>query len=152
MKHKSVLVLLVVFCSLLSVKVNAIYYRRDGFSYNIDMEAKTAAIARPFSSKDSIYAKLQRAYISAGVTYNNVYYPVTSIESSAFEGCQYLNYLYIPKTIKNIGHRAIAECPQLTTIVVERGNPQFDNRNNCNAVIETSTNTVSYTHLTLPTN
>lgn len=142
MKHKSVLVLLVVFCSLLSVKVNAIYYCRDGFSYNIDMEAKTAAIARPFSSKDSIYAKLQRAYIRAGVTYNNVYYPVTSIESSAFEGCQYLNYLYIPKTIKNIGHRAIAECPQLTTIVVERGNPQFDNRNNCNAVIETSTNTL----------
>lgn len=142
MKHKSVFVLLVVFCSLLSVKVNAIYYQRDGFRYNIDTETKTAAIARPYSSKDSIYSKIQRAYISAGVTYNNVYYPVTSIESETFKGCQSLTYIYIPKTITHIGRGAIADCPQLAAIVVERSNPYLDSRNNCNAVIETSTNTL----------
>lgn len=33
-------------------------------------------------------------------------------------------------------------CSGLTSIIVENGNPMYDSRNNCNAIIETATNTL----------
>jgi hypothetical protein len=41
-----------------------------------------------------------------------------------------------------IGDGALAACPSLTTIVVEVGNQVYDSRDNCNAIIETATNTL----------
>lgn len=39
-----------------------------------------------------------------------------------------------------IGEGVFYSCSGLTSITVEEGNPQFDSRYNCNAIIETSTN------------
>ena len=42
----------------------------------------------------------------------------------------------------SIGRGAFARCEGLTSIVVEKGNITYDSRENCNAIIETATNTL----------
>ena len=42
----------------------------------------------------------------------------------------------------SIGNGAFYECTGLTSISVENGNPKYDTRDNCNAIIETSSNTL----------
>jgi hypothetical protein len=42
----------------------------------------------------------------------------------------------------SIGHSAFSRCSGLTSIVVAENNAIYDSRNNCNAIIETNTNTL----------
>ena len=49
--------------------------------------------------------------------------------------------IYIPASIEEIGERAFDSC-NLQTITVDNDNPVFDSRDNCNAIIETATNTL----------
>lgn len=67
---------------------------------------------------------------------------VTSIGSSAFSGCGGLASIVIPNSVTLIGDYAFRGCSGLTIIKVENGNKNYDSRENCNAVIETSTNTL----------
>lgn len=46
----------------------------------------------------------------------------------------------IPKNVTEIADGAFAYCSQLEEIVVEEGNPCYDSRGGCNAIIETSKN------------
>ena len=65
---------------------------------------------------------------------------VTSIGINAFSGCSGLTSITIPNNISSIGSPAFSGCIGLTSINVESGNAVYDSRNNCNAIIETSTN------------
>ncbi|MBQ8227301.1 MAG: leucine-rich repeat protein, partial [Bacteroidaceae bacterium] len=67
---------------------------------------------------------------------------VTSIGNSAFCICSGLTSITIPESVTSIGESAFSECSGLTSIVVEEGNGHYDSRNNCNAIIETETNTL----------
>ena len=67
---------------------------------------------------------------------------VTIIGSSAFSGCFDLTSLRIPKSVTSIGDGAFSGCPSLTTIIVETGNATYDSRNDCNAIVETASNTL----------
>ena len=67
---------------------------------------------------------------------------IKKISASAFEGCNGLKQITIPKSLTKIGSRAFYGCGGLTSIVVEAGNTVYDSRNNCNAIIETATNTL----------
>ena len=68
---------------------------------------------------------------------------VTCIASNAFCGCRNLTSILIPKTITKIFSGALFfGCNNLTSVVVEEGNSKYDSRNNCNAIIETSSNTL----------
>ena len=67
---------------------------------------------------------------------------VTSIGSSAFNSCYSLTSLTIPSSVTKIGDLAFYYCTGLTSISVESGNSVYDSRNNCNAIIETATNTL----------
>lgn len=49
--------------------------------------------------------------------------------------------LVIPKTVQIIGKQVIQNSPNLKKLTVEEGNPMYDSRDNCNAIIETKTNT-----------
>jgi hypothetical protein len=42
----------------------------------------------------------------------------------------------------SIGGNAFGDCSSLTSIKVENGNPTYDSRNDCNAIIETVSNTL----------
>ena len=50
--------------------------------------------------------------------------------------------LVLPKTVKSLGNDLFYYARNLETLSVEAGNPVFDSRNNCNAIIETATNTL----------
>ncbi|MCR5362803.1 MAG: leucine-rich repeat domain-containing protein [Bacteroidales bacterium] len=67
---------------------------------------------------------------------------VTSIDSHAFCDCQGLTSIEIPSSVTSIGEGAFVYCTGLTSIVVVAGNSVYDSRNNCNAIIETTTNTL----------
>ncbi len=69
---------------------------------------------------------------------------VTSIGDRAFYNCDYLTSIEIPNSVTSIGERAFYSCSSLERIVVENGNTVYDSRDNCNAIIETQTNTLLY--------
>ena len=65
---------------------------------------------------------------------------VTRIYESAFSNCYRLERILIPKAVTRIYNTAFSGCGSLESIVVETGNPQYDSRDNCNAIIETGSN------------
>lgn len=67
---------------------------------------------------------------------------VKSIGYEAFEFCSSLKSIVIPARVTEIGERAFNSCSALTSIIVAEGNPRYDSRMNCNAIIETATNTL----------
>ena len=81
-------------------------------------------------------------YECSGLTSVTIGNSVTSIGSSAFEGCSGLKSVTIPNSVTSIGDYAFRLCSGLTSIVVEKGNTKYDSRNNCNAIIETASNTL----------
>ncbi len=58
----------------------------------------------------------------------------------AFLSCNGLTDMYIPESVTNIGESAFAFCKSLKSISVAKENSVYDSRNDCNAIIETSTN------------
>ena len=67
---------------------------------------------------------------------------VTSIGSSAFSSCAGLTSVTIGNSVTSIGDMAFAGCSELESIVVDTGNTKYDSRDNCNAIIETESNTL----------
>ena len=67
---------------------------------------------------------------------------VTSIGDYAFDYCYNLTSVTIPSSVTSIGMRAISRCFGLTSITVASGNTVYDSRDNCNAIIETASNTL----------
>ena len=67
---------------------------------------------------------------------------VTAIDYEAFSGCTSLTSVIIPNSVTSIHYSSFDGCPGLTSIVVESGNNVYDSRNNCNAIIETASNTL----------
>ena len=77
-----------------------------------------------------------------GLTSITIPNSVTSIGGYAFEGCSGLTSITIPNNVTSIGSNVFNGCNDLASIFVEEGNTKYDSRNNCNAIIETSSNTL----------
>ena len=67
---------------------------------------------------------------------------IISIGSLAFFDCRNLTNVTIPKSVTNISGDVFAYCESLTSINVSDKNTVYDSRKNCNAIIETATNTL----------
>lgn len=63
------------------------------------------------------------------------------IGSAAFDGCK-ITSIKIPENVSSIGDRAFCNCYDLNSIIVDSRNIHYDSRNDCNAVIETSSNSL----------
>ena len=78
----------------------------------------------------------------SGITSITIPESVTSIGGWAFEDCSGLTSVTIPNSVLTIGRGAFGGCSGLTSITVAEGNMKYDSRNNCNAIIETVSNTL----------
>ena len=67
---------------------------------------------------------------------------VTSIGDWAFNTCDHLTSINIPASVTSIGDAAFLNCYGLESISVAEGNTVYDSRNDCNALIETASNTL----------
>ena len=67
-------------------------------------------------------------------------YSITSIGANAFADCIGLTSFFIPNSVTEIGNYPLQGCIGLESVIVENGNPYYDSRDNCNAIIETITN------------
>ena len=66
---------------------------------------------------------------------------LTAISNSGFNACGTTS-IRIPKSVTSIGEAAFSQCQNLTSIVVDEENLVYDSRDNCNAIIHTSSNTL----------
>ncbi len=67
---------------------------------------------------------------------------VTSIGRSAFRDCSGLTTVTIPNSVTSISESAFSGCFGLESMTVASGNSTYDSRANCNAIIETASNTL----------
>lgn len=67
---------------------------------------------------------------------------VTELGSWAYSHCRSLTKVHFPKALIGIGLNALVGCENVTSMEVEQGNPVFDSRDNCNAIIRSATNTL----------
>ncbi|MBR0049464.1 MAG: leucine-rich repeat protein [Prevotella sp.] len=89
---------------------------------------------------DGITAIGARAFIGVlALSTFNLPSTVTSIEDLGFYGCSNLQSVVVPKTVTSMGVAPFEACNGLTSLSVEAGNPNYDSRENCNAIIETKT-------------
>ena len=97
-----------------------------------------------YDSRDNSNAIIETSTntLIAGCKNSKIPNSVTSIGDGAFSSCSGLTSVIIPSGVTSIGESAFSNCSRLTSIVVEDGNTVYDSRDNCNAIIETSTNTL----------
>ena len=77
-----------------------------------------------------------------GLTSITIPNSVTSIGEHAFYWCTSLTSVTIPNSVTSIGVQAFSLCPNLNSVKVDAGNTVYDSRNNCNAIINTASNTL----------
>lgn len=141
-----------------------VIYNPDGY---------TGAVAIPDNvTYDGVEYSVTSIHDSAfedckGMTSVSIGNNVTSIGEAAFYGCKNLTSLIIPNSVISIGYGAFRYCSSLvsltigrsvksldgnpfigctslTSIKVESGNLKYDSRNDCNAIIETSSNALIF--------
>lgn len=81
------------------------------------------------------------AISKCGITSIDIPNSVTTIGDWAFAYNKGITSVVIPKSVTSFGVY-VFYATSIESIVVEQGNPRYDSRDNCNAVIETSTNTL----------
>ncbi len=88
-------------------------------------------------------------YIGSEAFYNCINLKEVTIPNSveyihfhAFAGCKELTSIVIPENVKRLYSYLFPECDNLSSIVVAEGNKKYDSRNNCNAIIDTESNTL----------
>lgn len=67
---------------------------------------------------------------------------VTSLEFGCFDGCSSLKSIRIPASVTSIDGNCFGGCSSLASVIVDPNNSAYDSRNNCNAIIETLSNTL----------
>ena len=97
-----------------------------------------------YDSRDNCNAIIETASntLIAGCLSTVIPASVACIGDWAFSGCRGLTSMTIPVAVTWIGMEAFSYCSGLTSLVVENGNTTYDSRDNCNAIIETESNTL----------
>ncbi len=81
------------------------------------------------------------AFNDSGLTSVAISNGLTTIGDYAFHGTQLVS-VTIPSSVTSIGYAPFGYCEHLSSIIVESSNSNYDSRENCNAIIETETNTL----------
>jgi len=101
----------------------------DGFEYEVEDNKVTITDYSGDASEIVIPEKIEG-------------YPVTALGYSAINYCDSVKSITIPACVEEISSQAIYWCDSLTEIKVDKNNKVYDSRENCNAIIETKTNSL----------
>ena len=116
-----------------SVNYNGVKYKVAGIgAWAFDNAVNLTSITIPESVT---YIEESAFYNCSSLTSLNIPSKVHSIYNNAFQYCSKLAAILIPKSVTYIGNGLFQGCDDLESIVVEEGNPKYDSRNNCNAII-----------------
>ena len=131
----------------------------NGIAYTLEVSTKKATVI----AKSPQYNG--NIVIPSTIQYNGINYTVTAIGDHAFENCTELTSIDISNTVTSIGELAFYGCSSLSAIVIPQsvtkigqgafacgfslssievagGNQVYDSREDCQAIIETSSNTL----------
>lgn len=99
---------------------------------------------RSYESPGNANAIIDKATMTLLEGCNNTVIPegVKRIWDNAFIGRAHLKSITIPASVRYIGRDSFSDCDSLGEIKVDADNATFDSRNNCNAIIESATNTL----------
>ena len=133
---RNILLLTLISCSLSVLADN--FATVDGIRYKLNNDATASVwLLKEYKSDDGILS------IPASIIVNDTIYEVNTLTSSlGLTDSVDIHSLVIPASITYIYYDLSRDFPQLTSIIVEEGNPVYDSRDNCNAIIETKTNTL----------
>ena len=73
---------------------------------------------------------------------SSVSYLGHEISNSAFMGCHNITSIFIGENVQRIDSYVFVNCKKIKSLVVDVNNIFYDSRNNCNAIIETNSNTL----------
>ena len=79
-------------------------------------------------------------YDCSGLTSITIPNSVTSLGDECFWKCSSLTSITIPNSVTSLGSYCFRGCSSLERIEVDAANPVYDSRENCNAIIHSSTN------------
>ena len=117
------------------------------FWYFVRTSGNTASLHKDDNDSEDIYPCVSLTHptdvtIPTIVYYNDKAYTVTGIDDSAFEDASFLRSITIPNSVVSISGNVFRFCNSLSSIIVNEGNPTYDSRDGCNAIIETASNTL----------
>ncbi len=141
MKHLFTATLLLL-ALLMPATATAHDFEVDGIYYNILNDNEVAVTFRGHFFNEYTEDYSGDIIIPATVTYDGSTYAVTAIGDDTFYDSTALTSISIPNSVAAIGLGAFYHCSVLTSITVASDNPKYDSRDNCNAIIETASNTL----------
>ena len=149
---------------LAAIPASAYDFMVDGIAYNINEDDTTVSVTLNVNEYNfSTYngdILIPESVIHNGQTYAvtaiaaDTFYACINLSSvslpnslvligdNAFSFCSSITSIHLPASVNLIVGNAFAGCEALNSITVDEGNERYDSRNNCNAIIETETNTL----------
>ena len=118
-------------------------FMRSLCGYESPLSAIDLSEADVVSGEGSNANEVPESAFFPALSLENIILPksLTSIGSWAFQDTGIREFV-LPKNVTSIGRDIFYNVDNLEGLSVEAGNPVFDSRNNCNAIIETATNTL----------
>ena len=123
---------------------NPMYDSRDNCNAIIETESNTLIAGCSVTNMPKSVIHIGAYAFSYQYLLNSIEVPdgIIAIGDNAYYGCGNATSIFIPNSVSHIGRWALYACYSLNSIVVEEGNSVYDSRNNCNAIIETATNSL----------
>lgn len=92
--------------------------------------------------KETVEHISEGAFLNMSIESIELHEKIKTIEKNAFSDCKSIPAIVIPQSVTNIGSNAFQNCTNLESVSVDSRNSVYDSRDNCNAIIETLTNTL----------
>ncbi|MBQ8714852.1 MAG: leucine-rich repeat protein [Prevotella sp.] len=168
MKHLNISMILIMLMSMVGKEAFAHDFEEGNLYFNFwrvkDGKSEVELTMRNNTWSNHYWGSI---VIPESVEHNGVTYPVTKIGDLAFGDCPGLTDVTIPNSIEQIGSNAFQNCSKLasitipssvtsisgnifigctnlSSIIIDEGNTIYDSRDNCNAIIYTYGNSLSY--------
>jgi len=126
-------------------KDNSIYDSRNNCNAIIETSTdKLIAGCKNTVIPNSVEEIGERAFRGTGITTINLPDGLKKIGMYAFSKCTQLRSLTIPASVSEIGKEIFKSASNITEISVDKNNQKYDSRANCNAIIETATDTLIF--------